>query len=299
MKKGCVVYVSNAEIQVVKAEVKRDAIRIEDFFKVPLHEGIMLSGVIIDDYGLKEALKQVSEKGINEVYLIVDSPKILAKKASVPKMKESEVLQFVKDELSAVGNNADNNLVYDFAYLGEDETAKKASKILCVGVERKFIESYLEVFKEAGIEIKGIDYAINTLISLVEELPGFINKTFAITQIDAQNTTSVLFINNEYALTNRSRVFAGLGSEEYEREIGGLISQLKQFASSSTHEHPISDIYVFGHDKEKEESLFDNIYQSSNLIAKRLPSSKAIYAVNSKEFDVNEYAYCIGYLRRK
>lgn len=299
MKKGTVIYISNMNIQVVTADVKRDVINIEDAFRLPLHEGVMLNGVIIDDHALKDALKPLSEKGIHEVYLVVDSPKILAKVASVPRLKEKEILQFVKDELSVVENNTMENIVYDYAYLGEDPSAKKASRILCVGVERKFIDSYLDVFKELGITIKSIDYAVNTLISLVHELPGFLNKTYVITQVDGQNINSVLFINNEYALTSRSRAFANQGTSEYENEIGGLVSQLKQFASSATHETPISDIYFFGVSEQESESLFESVYQASNLIAKRLPASRAISVKQNVEFDVNDYAYCIGYLRRK
>lgn len=299
MKEGTVVYISNENISVVKAQVKRDVIKVVDCFHIPLTEGTMLNGVIIDENALKSSLKQLSIKGMNEVYLIVDSAKILAKTASVPKMKESQILQFVKDELSSVDDSS-QNIVYDFSYLGVDSEAKGASKILCVGVERQFIEGYIEVFNEAGIRILAIDYAINVLISLVKELSGFIDKTYAISQIDGQNMISVLFINNEYALTNRSRIFANRGTIDYENEMIGVVSQLKQFSSSSQQDLPMSHIYFFGLNDHEEGSLFERIESTLNLHASRLPKSKAIYVENSRQsFDVNDYAYCIGYFKRK
>lgn len=300
MKKGSVIYISNENISVISAEVKRDVLRVEDYFHIPLKEGTILNGVIIDDQEMKNSLKQVYDRGIHEAALIVDSAKILAKTASVPRMNEKEVLQFVKDELSAVDENSED-IVYDFAYLGEDDSAKGASKILCVGIERKFIESYLDVFNDAGIAILGIDYAINVLINLVKELHGFLDKTYAISQVDGQNLISVLFINNEYALTNRSRIFATRGTPDFENEVMNAVSQLKQFASSSQQDLPMSDIYFFGLEEKEEVELFERVRSTLNLMANRLPSSKAIYAVKNNDtvFDVNDYAYPIGYFKRK
>lgn len=293
-----VVYISNEYISVVVAEVRRSMIRIEDFFRIPLNEGTMLNGVIIDEQSLKDSLSQIAAKDIDKVSLIVDSAKIVAKTATIPRMKEKEIIQFVKDELSTVENINDDN-VYDFAYLGPDDHVKGASKILCVSVERQFIENYINIFDSVGIELEAIDYAINVLISLVKELPGFIDTTYAISQIDGQNLVSVLFIDNEYTLTNRSRIFASKGTIEYENEIGGMISQLKQFASSSSNDIPISDLYLFGHDKSEQESLFTNIENVSGLIVSPLPKSKLAYVADNREFDLNDYVYCIGYLKGK
>lgn len=293
-----VVYISNEYISVVVAEVRRGVVRIEDFFRIPLNEGTMLNGVIIDENSLKESLQKLVIKDIHKVSLIVDSAKIVAKTAVIPKMKEKEIVQFVKDELSTVENINDDN-VYDFAYLGPDDKVKGASKIFCVSVERQFIENYIQIFESIGIELVAIDYAINDLISLVRELPGFIDKTYVISQIDGQNLVNVLFIDNEYALTNRSRIFSNRGTIEYENEIGGMISQLKQFASSSSNDIPISDLYLFGYEKEEQESLFHSIENVSHLSVSTLPKSKFVYVVDNREFDINDYVYCIGYLKRK
>lgn len=300
MKKGSVIYISNERISVVSAEVKRDVLRVDECFHIELKEGTILNGVIIDDNEMKIALKGIYSRGIHEASLIVDSAKILAKSAVIPKMKEKEILQFVKDELSTIDNNSED-IIYDFSYLGEDVSGKGASKILCVGVERQFIESYLDVFNSAGITILSIDYAINVLINLVKELHGFLDKTYAISQIDGQNLLSVLFINNEYALTNRSRIFANRGTAEFENEIVSAISQLKQFASSSHQDQLMSDIYFFGLNEDERTSLFTRIRSSLDLTASELPNSKSIYAVKNQTnvFDINDYVYPIGYFKRK
>lgn len=299
MKKKCVVYISNTDILAVNAQYQKDGLYINEVFKYPLNEGTMLNGVIIDDVTLKKTLEKLKAENVHEIHLVVDSAKILAKAAMIPVMNEKQILQFVKDELSVIENNTSDSLVYDYAYLGKGEQAANASKILCVGVERKFIESYLDLFKEVGITIKSIDYAINALISYVKKIPSLVNKTYVLSQIDGQNINSVVFINNEYVLTSRSRIYANAGSDTYYEEIGRIISQLKQFASSSTYKTPISDVYFFGVNKEEEQSLFDSVYTLVGVNVDRVPVVDEIHYPQGLELNMNDYLCCLGSFNRK
>lgn len=300
MKSQNVIYISNECIHVVVGEKQRDTVRVLKYFHVPLLEGAILNGVIIDDNVIKDSLKTVFQKGIKEVSLIVDSAKILAKPAVIPSMNEKQAIQFVKDELSTIGENSED-IVYDFGYLSEDDMVKGASKILCVGVERQFVSSYLDVFSEVGIEVVSIDYAINVLISLTKSLSGFIDKTYAVIEVDGPNITSVLFTKNEYSLTNRSRVFSTRGTSDYEDEILGIVSQLKQFAIANQNDVPLSDVYIFGLSQQEQDNVFEKIQTSLSVKAQVVPKSKLVYAVeeNSESFDINDYVYSIGYLLRK
>ncbi len=300
MNKENIIYISNEDIQVVVGEMKRDVVRVLDYYHLPLKEGTMLNGVIINDIELKNVLKTLTSKGIKEVKLIVDSTKILAKPAVIPTMKQKEVLQFVKDELSLIDSNSED-LIFDYAFLNEDEKNKKASQILCVGVERKFIKDYLDAFGDVGIEILSIDYAVNVLISLTKNLTGFIDKTYALMHVDGNNVVSVLFANNDYSLTNRSRIFANKGTEEFETEIVSTVSQLKQFATSSHRDQIMNDIYIFGLDSDIQGHVFERIRSTLDISAKVLPNSKSIYAVkdNNEQFDINNYVYPVGYLLRR
>lgn len=300
MKSQNVVYISNESIQVITGEKQRDTLRILKYFHVPLLEGAIINGVIIDDNAIKESLKTVFQKGIKDVCLIVDSAKILAKPATIPSMNEKQTYQFVKDELSTIGENSED-IVYDFSYLGEDDQVKGASKILCIGVERQFISSYIEVFSEVGIEIVTIDYSINILISLTKTLHGFVDKTYAILDVDGANITSVLFTKNEYNLTNRTRVFSTRETIDYEDEIVGIVSQLKQFAIANQNDVPISDIYIFGLKDIEQMNVLKKIQTSLNVKAQVIPKSKLVYAVKetNESFNINDYIYPIGYLLRK
>lgn len=298
MAKKSAIYISSENIYVVSAEKKRDALRIIDYFQIPLDEGTMINGIITQEEALRKKLLMVYTKGIREVSLIIDSGKILAKTTTIPKMKEKEIIQFIKDEVSVIDSNA-KDLVYDYAYLGEDEEIKGASQTLYVAVSRELLKSYIDLFNEVGIEIKHIDYSTHILVLLARYLPGLIDKTYALCQFDGQHLISFLFINNEYILNNRTRIYAQKGTPEFINEVLSVISRMKQFVIGQGEQLDV--LFFFGLESELEQQLFTQIENVFHIPTKNSHHSKSVYAVKEHEvpFNVNDYVYPVGYLWRK
>jgi type IV pilus assembly protein PilM len=299
--KGTVVYLSSEQLVMITAESRRDVLRVENYERLPFPMGAMINGVIINDEAVKEQLHHLKEEGIDEVHLVIDSGQILAKNVVIPKMKMKEIYQFTKDELSPLAQNAED-MIYDFAYLDEDSTSKGASKILALGVERKLIDMYLQLFNDSGIAILSIDFAINALIRFIHFLPGFLDKTYILSQIDGNNLISTLFDNDEYALTYRTRIMANTGTPEFENEVINSISHMIQSSNRSDSSYKISDVFVFGLDDKEEMSLCQNIHDQLHVDARGLPGSKAIYAVkdfDNEPFKLSHYVYPIAMFYKK
>ena len=299
--KGTVVYLSSEHLVTITAESRRDVLRVEDYARLPFPMGAMINGVIINDEAVKEQINELKKKNINEVHLIIDSGQILAKNVVIPKMKIKEIYQFVKDELSPLAQNTED-MVYDFSYLDEDSKTKGASQILALGVERKLIETYVQLFQDCGITILSIDFAINALIRFIHYLPGFIDKTYVLSHLDGNNLISTLFDNDEYALTYRSRIMANRGTPEFENEVINSISHMMQSSNRSDSTHRISDAFVFGLDEKEEMSLCHNIQEQLRIDARGLPGSKAIYAVkdyDNEPFKLSHYIYPVAFFYRK
>ena len=298
MAKKSAIYISSENIYVVSAEQKRDALRIIDYFQIPLDEGTMINGIITQEEALKKKLLMVYAKEIRNVSLIIDSGKILAKTTTIPKMKEKEIIQFIKDEVSVIDSQA-KDLVYDYAYLGEDEKIKGASQILYVAVSRELLKSYIDLFTEVGIEITKIDYSTNILISLAHHLPGLIEKTYSLCQFDGQHLISFLFIQNEYILNNRTRIYAQKGTPEFINEVLSVISRMKQFVIGQGEK--LDALFFFGLDSELEKALFTQIEDVFHIPVQNSHHPKSVYAVKENEvpFHVNDYVYPVGYLWRK
>lgn len=299
--KSTAVYLSSEQLVMVSAEPRRDVLRIEDYVRLPFPMGAMINGVIINDEAVKEQILQLKRKGIQEVHLIIDSGQILAKDVVVPKMKLKEIYQFVKDELSTISQNSED-MIYDFSYLDENSSAKGASQIFALGVERKLIDTYVQLFNDCGIAILSIDFAINSLIRFIRFLPGFMDKTYVLSQLDGNNLISTLFDNDEYALTYRSRIMAEKGTPEFQNEVINSISHMMQSTNRSDSLHRINNVFVFGLDDQEESDLCRNIENQLRIEARGLPTSKAIYAVKDREeepFKLSHYVYPVAHFYRK
>lgn len=299
--KETVVYLSSDQLVVVTAELSRDVLRVEDYFHLPFPVGAMINGVIINEDVVKQQLSEISKKGIQSIHLVIDSGQILAKNVVIPKMRNNQIYQFVKDELAPLVQS-DEDMVYDYSFLEEDSKVKGASKILALGVGRRLIDTYVQLFKECYIHVLSIDYATNALIRFLQYLPGFIDKTYVVSQFDGNNMISSLFLDNEYALTYRSRIMANRGTPEFENEVINHISHMLQSNNRSDSTYSISEVIVFGMNNDEELSLCQNMSQQLHVEARQLPKSKLVYNANNsalEEFELSYYIYPVSVFFKK
>lgn len=299
MKKENVIYMSNECIQlIVGYDDHKDMIKIYNYKSYPFMEGTIINGVITDDYEIMNTLKQVAKDGYKEVNLVIDSSQILSKSISIPKLKKDEIYKVIADELSSISENSEE-LVYDYAYLGPSIDGKGASQILCCAVERKLITSYLDVFSSCDIKVKAIDFSINILSKLMKEMITSNHHSYLISMIDGNNLTSILFENNCYKLSYRSRIVSARDTVMFEQEVLTNLSNIYQFSRSGENSVPLEEIYFCGLHTE-ELGLLDRIYQNMQINAEILEKPSSIYVVNEKEdFHLDHYILPVGFLLKK
>lgn len=293
-----IIYISNTNIEVLSGERKRDAVSVSSYQHIPVATGSIINGVITDDTSIRQQLLVLKGNGLNECALIIDSTKILAKQIVIPKLKHDQILNYIKGELSQL-YDGDDEVIYDYSYLGESETVKGATQIFAVGIEKSFIKSYIDLFEEVGIKLNSIDYAVDVLLRLKDYIPGLLDKSFAITNVDGNNLTSCVFNNGNYVLTSRNRILANdEETEVFTEQVTSAISALKQFASGAENATPFTDVYFTGLTRVKGEALFKSIQSQLNLKAELLPQMKNVYATKktAEPLDLNSYLYTLGFL---
>lgn len=302
MGKENVVYISSQDIQMLCGSADgNDMIRIESYESLPLNEGSMINGVITDEQDIKDNLEALKEKGLNECFLVIDSGQILTKNVIVPFLNKKELIQFCKDELSSIDSSY-TDVIYDYSVLNQKNEDGKTGEILCCGVERKLIGSYIEIFESVGIKLKAVDISINAVIKLTRELPELENKTYVIAIMDGNNVSSFLFENNRYVFSNRSRLFSERGTDAFNIEMSGNISQLIQFNKSQHSEHAIETAYFCGLHDDEEMLVYNRIENSLNIKAERFPLSTTICVNKDKlkdDFTFHKFILPAGGLLRK
>ncbi|MEG1474423.1 MAG: pilus assembly protein PilM [Longicatena sp.] len=297
-----VIYISTHNVQVIKGSCdKGDMIKINDFEQYDVEEGAMMNGVITDDVIIKEILGKIASKGVKETKLVIDSGQMLLKNIDVPLLGKKELIKICKDELASI-DGSDGDLVYDYCVLRDSYEDKSGGEILCVGVERKLITSYMELFESVGIKLKSIDIAENALHKLTREIADINQKTYVLVIVDGNNVATFLFENNHYTFSNRTRLFSERGSEDFVSEMNSNISQMIQFSKSKQSENIIDTAYFCGLLDEEETAVFARVKEALHIEAEVFPNSKIIYVkdkVKEKMFQLHDYVFPIGCLIRK
>lgn len=93
-------------------------------------------------------------------------------------------------------------------------------------LEREFLKPYIDLFKEMGISISSIDILTNSVIKLTESIDKLKNQSYILTAINGQDVNHYLFINEQYEITNRTRVFSDRGTVAF-------ITELLQFTKGT------------------------------------------------------------------
>ena len=118
--------------------------------------------------------------------------------------------------------------------------------ILAVLSTKEFIMSYVNLFKEAKIDLEVIDLVQNCLIKLMKRFKSLQGKTYAVFILDKNMLMQCLFSNDNFVMTRRSRILAEPEDPGFEREIGQNINSIIQFNKSEQTGSDITEFYLSG-----------------------------------------------------
>lgn len=263
------VYFSNEKIQVLSGNPGKQDISVSGALELPLPEGAVINGVVIEEAPVKAAIGQLASRGIRQVRMVLDSSLILMKLADVPLLPQKKLLQIVRQELADVGASYED-LIYDYAVV-RPSNEKGGASVLCCAMERKLLDGYMEFFEEAGIKVTGVDVSLNAVNKLAEMIPELKSKTYILTVLDGNNISSILYENGIYTFSNRSRLFAQRGTPEFSTELSDKISSLIQFSKSQKSPYTISTAYFCGLGGENGVTLCNEIGLALGIEAMPLP----------------------------
>lgn len=240
------IYISNNYINVVSGGKTKNSLTLKNCIKVPIREGLIINGMIMNEDSLADLIKKVWEDNpelAGSVKLVVSSTSVLSKKLKVPAVNDKKLLDIIKDEYSEVENY--QGLIYDYRVL--NPRAKDGGMdIVACAVEREFIEGYINLFEKCSIKLESITPALSSIINAVSLFEEFSHSTYVITNLDGNNLSNTLFVNGEYNYSSRSRLLEEMGSEDSENELYRALSSLIQFNKSQKTGFDITDIYFTG-----------------------------------------------------
>ena len=295
-----IIYLSNTSAQVVCGKCNnRNQIDVSYFQDYQLFEGTMLDGTIMDEDGLKDVLKTISQNGIDSCKLVIDSGQIINKNMFVPKIKEKEIYTIVKDEIDGL-ENGNQELIYDYTILKDKLDDKPGIEILCCAIKKQMIEDYLKVFNDVGIDVEAIDISLNAIDKLIEDVIKLTHRNYVVAVLNGNDIALYLFEEGKYVFSNRSRLFSERGSSSFTMEMSNILIKFKQFIKTTDYDHNIDRVYFCGLDEYEEKMLFEVVSDSVDINAARLANSNAVfYQGEAKEFPLHKYVYAVGSLSER
>ena len=256
------VFLSNQIVQIaVGTRGKKGSVK--NIYTALAPEGSIINGIVMDQEAFVSFLRQfwsVNTIPTKDVYLIVNSNKIAGKNVEVPVMNEKKTLSYIMREFSDMQREeAENTIAY--APLGQDKKSK-IRKTYAEIAQKDQLAEYLQIFDEAGIELKGI-------VSSESSIIGYAAQTLApkygsfVLQIENGNLVyNVLFVNGEYKYYNSVRCFNEYGTPEYYNDCVRSLSQLSQFMQVEKIQGGIERILIAGFNNPNTEAYKSALYNA-------------------------------------
>lgn len=240
------VYIANNKIQALTGSYAKNKIQVSGFYEEPLEEGCILNGIIMNSYSLQNTLSEMWKKynlPPRNVTLVVNGSSITVKPMKVPQVNPKNIPGLIRTEYKDVENI--QNLLIDYSVINP-KNADGSCSILAVLSTKDFITSYIDLFKEAKIELAVIDLVQNCLIKMMKRIKSLQDKTYTLFILDKNMLMQCLFSNNDFVMTRRSRILADPADPGFEREVGQNINSIIQFNKSEQTGSDITEVYLCG-----------------------------------------------------
>lgn len=240
------VYISNNKIQVLLGSHAKNRLQVQSICEEPLEEGCILNGIIMNAFSLQNTITQMWQKynlPAKGVHLVVNGSSVTVKPMKIPQTAPKNVPGLIRTEFRDMENI--QNLIVDYSVTNLKNPDGTCS-ILAVLSTKEFIMSYVNLFKEAKIDLEVIDLVQNCLIKLMKRFKSLQGKTYAVFILDKNMLMQCLFSNDNFVMTRRSRILAEPEDPGFEREIGQNINSIIQFNKSEQTGSDITEFYLCG-----------------------------------------------------
>lgn len=285
-----ILYLSNRLVQAVEIRDKNTVFVCQDMAP----EGSIINGIVTDEEVFLSWIKQfMTDNRLphKECRLVINSTQLNSRVLDLPKIGNKELKKMIAREFA---DSRTDNTVFSYQIL-ETLNGGKMQRIFAVAAEREFLEGYIRLFAQAGVEIISIEAAIANFVRRFMEAPE-IRKNNCIVQIlDGQEIISILFIKGVYLYSQRNRIFSEDDQKALATEAGAVVERLLQFATSQHVEDPVNLLYLCGQRQtELKNVIEDNREFSQQIVPRIYRDDKRRIKKRTRNAGTVEFVYPMG-----
>jgi len=304
-KKGGIVVALTIEIRngfvyLVEAKVAKNSINIRrtHYYSFP-EEWADESGILFPTEFAKLLSENLKDNGFKDkkVYICINNPSIIYRELIIPKLDEKRIPLIIRSEMMSALNLSPDYLM-DYISLEEIERdGTYQIKVLAVAMQRRAIESILDVVKKCKLEALVIDSATNSVLKLIKSSKILDSQQVIIADVGNGHLRLYLFENGQYSLSRNNKLMSinEDSRDEIIENITENINKMIQFSYTRASGTEVKKIILTGLD----ELLPDiQIQVKENLLVECQIFEKPSIIEGFLQFE-NRYINAIGTLLRK
>lgn len=207
--------IGSSSLKLVEIEETQKGFVLNRYCQVPLPKGVIVDGVPVEHGELTAGIREIFKRSGCRRKGIVTSlsgQSVIVKKVSLANMEEAELRDLIRDEATKyLPFDSMEGVSFDFQILGGSDFNPNLMDVLLVAVKKDIIDNYVDVVKDAGLNLMILDvdtFALETMYEKNyefedEDVIVIINVGASITNINVvKNGTSVF--TRDFALGGNS-----------------------------------------------------------------------------------------------
>lgn len=277
-----ILYLSNRLVQAVEIRDKKTVLVCQDMAP----EGSIINGIVTDEEMFLAWIRQfITDNKLphKECRLVINSTQLNSRVLELPKIGNKELKKMITREFA---DSRTENTVFTYHVL-ETTGGGKMQRILAVAAEREFLEGYIRLFAQAGVEIISIEPAIANYVRRFMGAPEICKNNCIVQILDGQEIISILFVKGVYLYSQRNRIFSEDDQKALGAEAGAVVERLLQFATSQHVEDPVDVLFLCGQNQIELKNVIEEnkgftqqiaprIYRDDRIRVKKRTGSKGV-----------------------
>lgn len=290
-----ILYLSNRLVQAVEIRDKGTVLVCQGMAP----EGSIINGIVTDEELFLSWIKEFfTENKLprRECTLVINSTQLNTRVLELPKVKGAELRRMIAREFA---DSRTEHTVFAYHVI-EVLPGGKMQRVFAVAAEKEFLQEYIRLFMQAGVEVVTIEPAISDFVRRFTASYEVRKKNSIVQIIDGQEIISILFARGVYLYSQRNRIFAENDGKALAREAGEVVERLVQFAASQHIEEPVEVLYVCGYEQAGFKDAIEANREFSKDIALRIyHDDKFKVHKRTGSTEVVDFVYPVGNIQKR
>lgn len=218
-EKQLVVEVGNSTIKIIEYIIRKDSIKVTGGAVLNTPPNILQNDRITDVTRLANLIKQTLEQEkikTKEFVVSIVSKDIIIREKNIPPMMGKELKSYIKLNSHDIFPVKLENYVLSYNVLEKGAS----NKLMIAAVPKDMVQAYIELGKQMGIQLKGINYSGYELYNFLDFEIGVRSKSYLTLDVGAKNT-NIVIISDGILKYNK---IISKGLEEISKDVAQALS---------------------------------------------------------------------------